>query len=246
MSEPKIVILDDAPALYAHAAEEIAHFAGEAVCTHGEFTICLSGGTTPAATYDMLGSKFHFSIDWKEVQFFWGDERCVPPEDAASNYAMTLRTLLSKLTLKPSQVHRIHGERSPDEAARAYEDELRNHFGIGDGEFPRFDVMLLGLGDNSHTASLFPGSAAIHESERLALAVEVDDPTQRHRVTVTPPVINNAARVMFLVAGAAKAQAVWNILKGPRDVDKFPAQVVVPDHGEVIWLLDKAAASLLT
>ena len=245
MSEPKIVILDDAPALYAHAAEEIAHFAGEAVCTHGEFTLCLSGGSTPAATYEMLGSKFHFSIDWKEVQFFWGDERCVPPDDPACNYAMTQRTLLSKLTLKPSQVHRILGEKSPDEAARAYEDELRSHFGLGAGEFPRFDVVLLGLGENSHTASLFPGSAAIHESERLALAVDVDDPTQRHRVTVTPPVINNAARVMFLVAGASKAQAVWNILKGPRDIDKFPAQVVAPEHGEVIWLLDKAAASLI-
>src|ERR1700704_5804970 len=129
MSDPKIIILDDAQALSAHAAEEIAYFAGEAVCTHGEFTLCLSGGSTPAATYEMLGSKFHFSIDWKEVQFFWGDERCVPPENSASNYAMTLRTLLSKLTLKPSQVHRIHGEMPPGEAARAYEDELRNHFG---------------------------------------------------------------------------------------------------------------------
>jgi len=245
MSEPKIVILEDAAALYSHAAEEIAHFAGEAVCTHGEFTLCLSGGSTPAAIYEMLGSKFHFSIDWKEVQFFWGDERCVPPTDAASNYAMTLRTLLSKLTLKPSQVHRIHGEQSPEEAARAYEDEMRTHFALGAGEFPRFDLVLLGLGDNSHTASLFPGTAAIHESTRLALAVEVDDPTQRHRVTVTPPVINNAARVMFLVAGAAKAQAVWNILKGPRDVDKYPAQVVAPEHGEAIWLLDRAAAGLI-
>jgi len=245
MSEPKIVILDDASALYAHAAEETAHFAGEAVCTHGEFTLCLSGGTTPAATYDLLGSKFHFSIDWKEVQFFWGDERCVPPEDAASNYAMTLRTLLSKLTLKPSQVHRRHGEQSPEEAARAYEDELRSHFGLADGEFPRFDLMLLGLGDNAHTASLFPGNAAIHESARLALAVEVEDPTQRHRVTLTPPVINNAARVIFLVSGASKAQAVWNVLKGPRNVDQFPAQVVAPEHGEVIWLLDRAAARLL-
>jgi 6-phosphogluconolactonase len=245
MSEPKIVILDDAPALYAHAAEEIAHFAGEAVCTHGEFTLCLSGGSTPAATYEMLGSKFHFSIDWKEVQFFWGDERCVPPDDPACNYAMTQRTLLSKLALKPSQVHRVLGERSPDEAARAYEAELRSHFGLGAGEFPRFDVVLLGLGENSHTASLFPGSAALHESERLALAVDVDDPILRHRVTVTPPVINNASRVMFLVAGASKAQAVWDILKGPRDIDKFPAQVVAPEHGELIWLLDKAAASLI-
>lgn len=245
MSDSKIVILDDAQALYAHAAEEIAHFAGEAVCTHGEFTFCLSGGSTPAATYEMLGSKFHFSIDWKEIQFFWSDERCVPPDHAASNYAMTARTLLSKLTLKPAQVHRVLGEKPPEEAARAYEDGLRSHFGLADGEFPRFDLVLLGLGENSHTASLFPGSPAIHESERIALAVEVDDPTQRHRVTLTPPVINNAARVMFLVAGASKAQAMWNVLKGPRDLDKFPAQVVAPDHGEVIWLLDKAAASLI-
>jgi 6-phosphogluconolactonase len=245
MSEPKIVILDDAPALYAHAAEEIAYFAGEAVCTHGEFALCLAGGSTPAATYEMLGSKFHFSIDWKEVQFFWGDERCVPPDDPASNYAMTQRTLLSKLALKPAQVHRMRGEQAPEQAARGYEDELRSHFGLTDGAFPRFDVILLGLGENSHTASLFPGSAAIHERERLALAVEVDDPTQRHRVTLTPPVINSASRVIFLVAGEAKAQAVWNILKGPRAIDEFPAQVVAPEHGEVVWLLDKAAARMI-
>jgi 6-phosphogluconolactonase len=245
MSDSKIVILDDAQALYAHAAEEIAYFAGEAVCTHGEFSLCLSGGSTPAAVYAMLGSKFQFSIDWNEIQLFWGDERCVPPDNAASNYAMTARTLLSKLALKPSQIHRVLGEKPPDEAARAYEDELRNHFGLADGEFPRFELMLLGLGENSHTASLFPGSPAIHEKERLAVAVEVDDPTQRHRVSLTPPVINHAARAMFLVAGASKAQAVWNVLKGPRDVDKFPAQVVALENGDVIWLLDKAAASLI-
>lgn len=245
MSDPKIIILDDAQAFYAHAAEEIAFFAGEAVCTHGEFSLCLTGGATPAAIYEMLGTKFHFSIDWKEMQLFWGDERCGPPDAPASNYAMTARTLLSKLTLKSSQVHRIQGELAPEAGARAYEDDLRTHFGLADGDFPRFDLVLLGLGENSHTASLFPGSPAIHERQRLAVAVEVDDPIQRHRITLTPSVINHATRVMFLVAGAAKAQAVWNILKGPRDVDKFPAQVVAPDHGEVIWLLDKAAASLI-
>jgi 6-phosphogluconolactonase len=245
MSDPKIIILDDAQALYAHAAEEVAFFAGEAVCTHGEFSLCLSGGSTPAAVYEMLGSKFQFSIDWKEIQLFWGDERCVPPDDSASNYAMTARTLLAKLDLKPSQVHRIQGELPAEAAARAYEDELRAHFGVADGDFPRFDLVLLGLGENSHTASLFPGSPAIHEGAHLAVAVEVDDPTQRHRITLTPPVINHATRVMFLVAGADKAQAVWNILKGPRDIDKFPAQLVAPDRGEVVWLLDKAAAGLI-
>jgi len=245
MSEPKIVVLDDAQALYAHAAEEIAHLAGEAVCTHGEFTFCLSGGSTPASIYAMLGTKFMLSVDWKEVQFFWGDERCVPPDDPASNYAMAARTLLSKLTLRPDQVHRIPGERPPADAAAAYEKEIRSHFGLGQGEFPRFDLALLGLGDNSHTASLFPGSPAIHETERLAVAVEVDDPTQRHRVSLTAPVFNNAAHVMFIVAGEAKAQAVWNVLRGPRDVGKYPAQVIAPTDGDVIWLLDRAAAAKL-
>jgi 6-phosphogluconolactonase len=245
MSEPKIVVLDDAAALYAHAAEEIAHFAGEAVCTHGEFTLCLSGGSTPAATYELLGTKFRLSVDWKEVQFFWGDERCVPPDHPASNFAMTTRTLLSKIEARPAQVHRIAGELKPEEAARAYEAELRSHFGIDVGEFPRFNLVLLGLGDNSHTASLFPHNPAIHETERLTVAVEVDDPTQRHRVSLTAPVFNHAARAMFLVAGAPKAQAVWNVLKGPRDVDEYPAQIIAPEDGEVMWLLDKAAARLV-
>ncbi|MBF6559067.1 MAG: 6-phosphogluconolactonase [Candidatus Binataceae bacterium] len=245
MSEPKIVILDDAAALHAHAAEEIAHFAGEAVCMHGEFRLCLSGGSTPAAAYEMLGTKFHFSVDWKEVQFFWGDERCVGPDDPASNFAMTTRTLLARIDARPAQVHRIVGELPPAQAASAYEAELRRHFGLGAGEFPRFNLALMGLGDNSHTASLFPGNPAIHETQRLAVAVEVDDPTQRHRVTLTAPVFNHAERVMFLVSGTAKAQAVWNILKGPRDADRFPAQIIAPGDGEVTWLLDKAAARLI-
>lgn len=245
MGETKIVVLDDAQALYAHAAEEIAHLAGEAVCTHGEFTLCLSGGATPASVYAMLGTKFLLSVDWKEVQFFWGDERCVPPENPASNFAMASRTLLSRLALRPAQVHRIMGERNPVEAAAAYEAELRSHFGLGEGEVPRFDLALLGLGENSHTASLFPGSPALHEADRLAVAVEVDDPTERNRVSLTAPVFNHAAHAMFIVAGEAKAQAVWNVLRGPRDATKYPAQIIAPEDGDVIWLLDKAAAARL-
>src|SRR6267378_6731675 len=153
MSEPNIIVLDDAAALYAHAAEEIAHFAGEAICTHGEFNLCLSGGSTPAAVYELLGTRFHLSVDWNEVQFFWGDERCVPPDDPASNYAMTNRTLLSKLALRPEQVHRIKGELTPPAAASDYENELRRCFKLSGGDFPRFNLALLGLGDNSHTAS---------------------------------------------------------------------------------------------
>ncbi len=245
MPEPQLIILDDAQALYVHAAEEIVHFAGEAVCMHGEFSLCLSGGSTPAATYELMAERFRLSVDWKEVQFFWGDERCVPPEDPASNFGMANRTMLSRLGLRPDQIHRIRGEQPPEQAARDYEEELRAYFGLDEGEFPRFNLMLLGLGDNVHTASLFPGIPALHERERIAVAVAVDAP-QPHRVTLTPPAINNSARVMFLVAGANKAQAVKAALEGPRDPDRFPAQLVAPHSGEVVWILDRAAASLLS
>jgi len=245
MSASKIIVLDDAAALYVRSAEEIAHFAGEDICTHAEFTLCLSGGSTPAATYELLATRFHLSVDWKEVKFFWGDERCVPPSDPESNYAMANRTMLSRLALQPNQVHRIRGEEAPEQAARSCEDDLRTAFGLAEGEFPRFGLALMGLGDNSHTASLFPGSPAIHEAERMAVAVAVDA-AQRHRISLTAPVFNNAARVLFLVTGEGKAQAVKNVLQGPRDPDQFPAQIIAPTNGELIWLLDKAAARLLS
>ena len=245
MSGSNIIVTDDAQALYVRGAEEIAHFAGEAICTHGEFTLCLSGGSTPLATYELLATRFHLSVDWKEVQFFWGDERCVQPVDPGSNYGMANRAMLSRLAIRPDQVHRIRGEEPPEQAARAYEDELRTRFGVVEGEFPQFSLVLLGLGENSHTASLFPGSAAIREIERMAVAVEIDAP-ERHRVSLTAPVFNNAARVMFMAAGENKAQAVWNILEGPRDPEKFPAQLISPTNGELVWLLDKAAARLLS
>jgi len=245
MPEPKFIILNDAQELYVRAAEEIAHISGEAICTHGEFTLCLSGGSTPAATYDLLATRFHLSVDWKEVQFYFGDERCVPPDHAESNFAMATRTMLSKLALRPDQVHRMRGEDSPASAAAAYEDELRKRFALAAGDFPRFDLILLGLGDNRHTASLFPGDPAMHETQRLVVPVDVDA-EPRKRLTATPPVINNAQRVMFMVAGQGKAAAVKDVIEGPRDPDKFPAQIVEPHHGEVIWILDKAAASLLS
>src|SRR5882757_5183073 len=147
MAEPKIIILNDADELYVRAAEETAHIAGESICTHGEFTLCLSGGSTPAATYELLATRFHLSVDWKELQFFWGDERCVPPTDPESNFAMANRTMLSKLSLRPEQVHRMRGEDAPAIAAASYEEELVKHFGVSEGEFPRFDLILLGLGD---------------------------------------------------------------------------------------------------
>jgi len=244
MNDRKLIIVDDPRAACVCAAEEIAHFAGEAICNHGEFKICLAGGSTPAATYELMATRFELSVDWKGVQFFWGDERCLPPDHEASNYGMAERTMLSKLPLQPSQIHRIHGEDDPEQAARAYEAELRKAFSLEQDEFPRFDLILLGLGANAHTASLFPGDAAIRETRRMAVAVEVEDKIRR-RITLTPPVLNNAARVMFVVCGAEKGPALRNVLEGPKDPDRYPAQIVTPAHGEVIWVLDKSAAALL-
>jgi 6-phosphogluconolactonase len=244
MGRPEIIVLDSAEALSVRAAEEIIHISGEAICTHGQFNLCLTGGRTPAETYRLMATRFEMSVDWKEVQFFFGDERCVPPDDPTSNFAMANRMMLGKLALRREQIHRIRGEEEPAKAARDYEDEIREEFSIDEGEFPSFDLVLLGVGDNAHIASLFPGGAAIRERERLAVAVEVDAP-QPHRVTLTPPVLNNAARVMFIVAGAAKAQAVKHVIEGPRNPDLYPAQIITPEKAQVMWILDKDAASLL-
>lgn len=244
MKEPEIIVLEDGGAMAVRAAEEIVHLSGEAICTHGQFSLCLTGGNTPAPIYELIATRFHLSVDWNAVQLFWGDERCVPPDDPASNYGMAQRTMLSKLSLGSDQVHRMRGEDPPEVGAQAYSELLREQFGLEQGEAPRFDLILLGLGNNVHIASLFPGQPALHEKTRLVLPVEVDAEPSR-RLTLTLPVINQAARVMFMVAGEGKAQAVKAALQGPRDPERFPAQLVAPAHGEVMWVLDKAAARLL-
>jgi 6-phosphogluconolactonase len=244
MKPSKLIVMDNAQGLFVRAAEEIAHFAGEAICTHGEFTLCLTGGGTPASTYELLATRFHLSVDWKEVQFFWGDERCVAPDDPASNFGMANRTMLSKLELRPEQIHRIRGENEPAQAAQEYESELRDFFRLEPGDYPSFNLLLLGLGENAHVASLFPRHPALHEKTRLAVAVDVEAMPSR-RISLTMPVINSAERVMFLVSGEKKAAAVRTVLQGPEDPDQYPAQFVKPRSGEIVWLMDKAAASEL-
>jgi 6-phosphogluconolactonase len=245
MPEVKIIVLDHPEALFVRAAEEITHIAGDSICTHGEFTFCLTGGNTPASTYDLLATRFHYNTDWSGVQFFWGDERCVPPDDPASNFAMAKRTMLDKLEPQSDQIHRIRGEDLPEEGARSYEEELLKVLRLEPGALPSFNLVLLGLGENAHIASLFPYHPALHEQNRLAVAVEVDAP-QRHRISLTAPVLNNAGNVVFLVSGGGKASAVKQVIQGPRDSDQFPAQLIEPSNGQVIWLLDKAAARLLS
>lgn len=245
MSGRRIEILKHAQAVHVRAAEEIAHFAGEAVSTLGEFPLCLAGGKTPEGAYAYLAERLRSSVDWKEVHFFWSDERCVAPTDAASNFAMAERTLLGRLRIAAHQVHRIQGELAPAEAAAAYEAELRAFFSLADGDLPRFALILLGLGENAHVASLFPSAAVLRETQRLVAAVEVDDPHPR-RITLTPAVLNNARAIIFMVTGRNKAPAVKAVLEGPADADRFPGQLIAPSDGQVIWLLDQEAASLLS
>lgn len=245
MSDPRIIVLEDQQALYVRAAEEIAHFVGESISVSGEFTVALAGGSTPAEVYELLATRFRLSVDWKEMQFFWGDERCVPPDDEASNYGMAARSMLDRIDLRPDQIHRIRGEDSPEAAARAYEEEIRSVFSLGEDEFPRFDLVMLGMGENAHTASLFPNSPAIHEQRRLAVVTE-GIPPHATRISITPGVINHAARVLFVVSGAGKAEAVKAVLEGPHDPDRYPAQIVQPEDAEYLWMLDQAAARLLS
>jgi len=244
MSAQQIIVMDSAQELYVRAAEEIAHFAGEAICTDGEFTLGLTGGGTPASTYELLATRFHLSVDWKEVHFFWGDERCVPPDDPASNFGMANRTMLSRLTLRPEQVHRIRGEDEPARAADDYQQHLRDFFRLEASQFPSFNLVMLGLGENAHIASLFPHHPALDENRRLAVAVKVAA-TPSWRITLTLPVINHAQRVMFLVSGDGKAEAVKNVLQGASAPKEYPAQLVKPQNGQTLWLLDRAAASRL-
>jgi 6-phosphogluconolactonase len=184
-------------------------------------------------------------MPWESLDLYWVDERCVPPDDADSNYRMTRETLLEQVALKPEQIHRIQGELEPEAAAARYESELRDGFRLEGAESPRFDLVALGMGPDGHTASLFPNTEAIHELSRLAVANHVPQQKQSWRITLTWPVINHANSVFFLIAGADKAAVLNEVLTGPRDPERLPSQLIWPSSGILTLILDKAAASLL-
>jgi 6-phosphogluconolactonase len=218
------------------AADRIVAAATSAVAARGRFTIALSGGSTPRALFQLLATDaYRTKVDWPRVDVCFGDERCVPPDDPASNYRMAREALLDHV---PARVHRMRGEDEPSAAAAAYERELRELFGTT----PRFDLVLLGMGDNGHTASLFPGLHAVEERERWVVAEYVAE-VSMWRLTVTPVVLNAAAEDLFLVAGADKAAMLQRVLEGPRDPRALPAQVVAPADGRLVWLVDAAAAA---
>jgi 6-phosphogluconolactonase len=221
------------------AADNFVQHANDAIADHGRFTVALTGGRTPRDTYELIASEAYASrLDWSRVHVFWGDERCVPPMDEASNYGMARATLLAHVPIPAGNVHRMRGEDEPSAAAAAYETLVEDI--VGD----RFDLIHLGMGSDAHIASLFPGSGVLLETTRKVRA-HFAEAVDMWRITLTPLVINSAANITFVVAGTAKADAVARVLHGPRDPLRNPAQIVAPDRGKVVWLLDAAAASLL-
>jgi 6-phosphogluconolactonase len=234
-------------ALYRLAAVEFARIAAHAVAKRGRFAVALSGGTTPAGLYGVLASdaRLRGAVPWERTQVFWGDERQVPPEHPDSNYRLARDVLLSKVSVPEVNVHRIPGD-LPDasQAAQRYEHDMRAALELGESELPRFDLVLLGLGADGHTASLFPGTEALQEKHRAATANWVDT-LRSWRITLTVPAINRARAVMFLVSGEDKAEAVKSVLEKPRNSETLPAGLVRPRSGTVLWFMDPAAAKLL-
>jgi 6-phosphogluconolactonase len=240
----EIRVVKTAAELFEAAAAEFANLAAEAVRAHGRFCVALSGGSTPRGLYSLLASGAIPSIPWDKILFFWSDERHVPPDHPDSNFRMAREAMLSKVPVPAKHIFRILGEEKDAEAAAlAYEETLRKVFALQPGEFPRFDLILLGLGTEGHTASLFPGSPALNETKRLVAANWVEK-LKTDRITFTFPVLNHAACVMFLVSGADKAEILEQILETPGE--ELPAQRVHPANGRLFWLEDHAAAAKLS
>jgi 6-phosphogluconolactonase len=246
VSDPgKLVVLPDAAAVARAAAERIVSRAERAVAASGRFSIALSGGSTPRRLYALLadaGAPYRARIAWDRFHVFFGDERHVPPDDAQSNYRMAREELLERVPIPPANVHRVLAERPADEAASLYEEELRGAFALAPGGVPRFDLVLLGMGEDGHTASLFPGTAALAERRRLAVANWVQK-FSTFRITLTLPVFDAAAAVVFLVAGPDKAVPLAAVFDPSSAPDAYPCQLIRPESGELLWLADRSAAS---
>jgi 6-phosphogluconolactonase len=250
--KPEIRIVEDAAALARAAATEFARLATDAVNTKNLFSVLLSGGSTPESLYALLATEpWRSQLPWNAIHFFWGDERQVPPDDANSNFRMAYEAMLSKAPVAAENIHRIRGEETdPALAAQEYEHELQSFFHLTAGQLPRFDLVLLGLGNDGHTASLFPDTTALHERDRLDHRLVVANWVAKlnaWRLTLTLPVLNNASRVMFLVSGAEKANILRAVLDGDRleFPAQYPAQLIRPSGGTLLWLVDRAAVASL-
>lgn len=241
----EIVVLPDAEAVADSATRRTVEVARKAIAERGRCVIALSGGSTPRALYQRLAEPpARDEIEWSRVHLFWGDERAVPPDHPESNYRMAREVMLDRLPIPTGNVHRVLAELGPEEAAERYEADLRQVFGVPNGEVPEFDLILLGIGADGHTASLFPHTAALAVRDRLVVANTVPQ-LGTTRITLTAPVLQAARWVLVLATGPDKAEAVARVIEGAEDVDETPAQLLRHARGRVTWLLDRAAAGRL-
>jgi len=236
----RIEICKDAEDMARHAAGMLVAMAGRALGSGGRFSVALAGGETPRRMYAILTSDhFSYQVVWPAVQIYFSDERCVPPDDPRSNYRMASETILTKVGVPAANIHRMRGEDEPAGAALRYEEELKAHLGPA----PVLDLVLLGMGTDGHVASLFPGSVALSSNDRLTAIAKGPDGLQR--LTLTLPVINAARAVAILVSGEAKAETMRDVLGTGAPDRGLPVQRVRPVSGQLIWILDGAAASML-
>ncbi len=244
MSARAIHVFDGLEALLAAAARSFVRCAREAIAARGRFTVALSGGSTPKPLYQRLSAEPSRSeVDWNRVHIFWGDERCVPPDHVDSNYRMAREAMLDSLPIPREQIHRMEAERADREAAaRDYEAALARVFGVStEGEPPSLDLILLGMGPDGHTASLFPGTKALEETVRWVVVNRVPK-FNADRLTMTKPILNRAREVLFLVAGGDKAEVLAEVLNGPADPLRLPSQSIRP-QGQLVWFVERAAAA---
>jgi len=244
----EIRILADGAAIAKRAAQEFVQAAAEAVRIKGSFNVALAGGSTPKALYSLLVNDpaLRSQVPWDKIHLFFGDERHVAPDHPDSNYRMASETMISKSPLKPEQVTRIKGE-YPDaeQAALEYEKALREYFKLKAGEYPRFDLVLAGMGNEGHTLSLFPGTKALHADRRIVVRNWIGK-LYTERLTLAAPAASNAAHIIFMVTGVDKAPALKAVLEGPFEPEQLPAQLLQPQNGKLLWLVDTAAGSMLT
>jgi 6-phosphogluconolactonase len=243
MRDAQVAIAVNAQELTSRAVECFVSAARESVGRRGRFAVAISGGSTPREMHRMLAAPPSFAaIPWAKVHLFWVDERCVPADDPRSNFGTARKDFLNRVPIPEKNVHPAQGESPPQKGAEDYELELIRFFHLEEGELPAFDLVFLGMGADGHTASLFPGDGAVHEEKRRVVAVRGGIPVLS-RITMTRPVLNRARRIVFLVAGRQKAETVKAVMSG--DNPTFPAGMIRPLQGELLWLLDQAAAALL-
>jgi 6-phosphogluconolactonase len=246
MADTKEVrVVPDTASLFQAAAKEFVSQAEAGIKAQGRFTVALSGGSTPRGLFSVLAANYRDRLPWDKMFIFWSDERHVPPESSESNYRMAYESLLSKVPVPQTNIFRIPAE-NPDarQVSAEYGETVRRFFQAPQGAFPQFDLILLGMGPDGHTASLFPGSSAVHEKERLVVSTWVEK-LKTDRITFTAPLINRAKVVMFLIAGADKSEALREVLEGNQPAERYPSRLIHPADGRLIWLADQAAAATL-